>query len=86
MTRSKGRVGPIETERTHPHIVELNIPPGGFGKRLDVMAGWHRERGLEVHEGKGYYAEPNWYARRCFAKAAEAKAFQSVFGGELRLP
>ena len=70
MTRYKGRVGAIETERAYPHIVELNIPPGGLGRRLDVMANWHKQRGLEVREGKNYYAEPNWYARWCFAKAA----------------
>ena len=53
MARYKGRSSSKAIERGFPHIVEIAVPPGGLGKRLDAMYDWHRERGIEVHRGSG---------------------------------
>jgi hypothetical protein len=36
-----------------PHQVEVIVPLGGFGKKLDVMHEWHRARGIEAMHGRG---------------------------------
>ena len=35
MTRYKGRPSSKSVERSYPHRVEMIVPKGGFGKRLD---------------------------------------------------
>ena len=42
MTRYKGRTR--TSQRDFPHRVEMIVPKGGFGKRLDEMHEWHRSR------------------------------------------
>jgi hypothetical protein len=37
MTRRKGEITARINERNHPHIVELALPPSGFGSRLDAF-------------------------------------------------
>ena len=34
---SKGPATPETTERTYPYIVEMLVPEGGFGRKLDAM-------------------------------------------------
>ena len=38
MTRYKGRASSKAIEREFPHIVEMIVPEGGFGKILDAMS------------------------------------------------
>ena len=38
MTRYKGRTKAKTIERDFPHHVEMIVPEGGFGKRLDGRA------------------------------------------------
>jgi hypothetical protein len=35
MSRYKGRIDPKEVEKAFPHIVQMIVPLGGFGKKLD---------------------------------------------------
>ena len=35
MSRYKGRTNPKEVEKALPHIVQMIVPLGGFGKKLD---------------------------------------------------
>ena len=44
MTRYKGRTR--TSQRDFPHRVEMIVPKGGFGKRLDEMHEWHRARSI----------------------------------------
>ena len=37
MTRYKCRTSPKEIEKAFPHTVEMIVPLGGFGKKLDDM-------------------------------------------------
>ena len=44
MTRYRGRTR--TSQRDFPHRVEMIVPKGGFGKRLDEMHEWHRARSI----------------------------------------
>jgi hypothetical protein len=44
MSRYKGRASPKSLERNFPHIVEMRVPLGGFGAKLDAMHEWHTKR------------------------------------------
>ena len=46
MARYKGRTKTKLVERDCPHRVEMIVPKGGFGKRLDEMHEWHRARSI----------------------------------------
>jgi hypothetical protein len=82
MTRYKGRLSTRTIARDFPHIVEIAVPPGGLGKRLDDMHDRHRTRGIPSRSGGSRYAEPTWYTAWCFANADDADAFAAEFGGE----
>jgi len=86
MPRYKGRSNPKAIERAFPHIVEMAVPPTGFGKRLDAMHEWHHARGIQSRRGSGRYAEPTSYIRWCFADAPTAAQFQAASGGEVLMP
>ena len=57
MTRYKGRSNAKAIERDFPHIVEMAVPEGGFGKPLDTMHEWHRSRGVHPHAGRGRHED-----------------------------
>jgi hypothetical protein len=82
MTRYKGRTSPEAIERDFPHHVEMIVPLGGFGKKLDVMHEWHSARGIEAMHGRGRRDEKGRnYIRWCFSGPTVASAFESQFGG-----
>jgi hypothetical protein len=45
MSRYKGRTKPTLIERDFPHHVEVIVPLGGLGTRLDAMHDWQRTKG-----------------------------------------
>jgi len=47
MNRYKGRSGFKEIARLYPHVVEIAVPPGGLGRRLDDMYQFHLQRGIK---------------------------------------
>ena len=61
--------------------LEIVVPAGGLGQRLDTMYGWHRGRGIEVHRGSGRRVESRDIIRWCFADAKTAADFAVAFGG-----
>ena len=68
MSRYKGRQNANAVERDFPHIVEMAIPDGGFGDRLDAMHDWHLARGIQAKHGQGRRDERGQYfIRWCFA-------------------
>jgi hypothetical protein len=53
MSRYKGRTSTKAIEQAYPHIVEMIVPLGGFGLKLDDMYEWHWARGIEAMRGCG---------------------------------
>jgi hypothetical protein len=64
--------------RDFPHGVEVLVPAGGLGNRLNAMHEFHWARGIQVrlrtskHHGHDYLC---W----CFADRATANAFAAEF-------
>jgi hypothetical protein len=59
--------------------VEMLVPLGGFGKKLDAMYDWHRARGIEDHHGRGRRVEGRDIVSRCFRHADTADVFAAEF-------
>ena len=53
MPRYKGRTSTKAIEQAYPHIIEMIVPLGGFGKKLDEMYEWHWARDIEAMRGCG---------------------------------
>jgi hypothetical protein len=81
MTRYRGRPFSAKAiERDFPHIVEMRVPLGGFGKTLDAMHEWHTKRRIRALHLTGRRDEDKGnYIRWCFADAETAAAFASQF-------
>jgi hypothetical protein len=79
MTRYRGRTKTKLIERDFPHRVELMVPEGGFGKRLDEMHAWHHAHGIAARHGQTRRDESGWYVTWCFADAETAQAFAAKF-------
>ena len=80
MTRYKGRIKATSIEREFTHRVEIVVPKGGFGKRLDAMREWHRARSIQPRFGPSGRDKNNRdYVRWCFADAAMADSFRASF-------
>ena len=82
-SRYKGRSGFREIARLYPYVVEIVVPPGGLGRRLDDMHEFHRQRGIKDQRGPRRRDDEHDYLRWCFADLATAEAFAAEFGGEV---
>ena len=47
MTRYKGRQNAKAVERDFPHFVDIIVPPGGLGLKLDAMYDFHTQHGIK---------------------------------------
>jgi hypothetical protein len=84
MPRHKGRTSAKAIEKDSPHIVQMIVPLGGFGKKLDDMYEWHSTRGIEAMRGSGWRDESGrFYVRWCFANLITAQDFARKFGGSI---
>jgi hypothetical protein len=81
VVRYKGQVTAKQIERENPYFVDISIPDGGLGRRLDAMHAWHLARGVSPKMGRGGL----WTARFCFAEAETAQIFVANFGGTFRI-
>jgi hypothetical protein len=81
MSRYKGRTSRKTIERKYPHVVEITVPPGGLGKRLDAMHAFHTDRGIDACLGCGRREDNQDYLRWYFADAHTAASFAAEFGG-----
>jgi hypothetical protein len=43
---------PEATERAYPYIVEMLVPEGGFGRKLDAMQQFHARHGIQPQGGR----------------------------------
>lgn len=82
MTARKGERTSRTNERDYPHLVEMPVPPNGFGRTLTAMIDWHLQRGIPSRSGRGHYEEGQHFVRWCFAHAETADAFKAEFRGE----
>jgi len=78
--RYKGQITARDNERSHPYWVDIPIPDGGLGRRLDKMHDWHRLHGMAVRMGTGTDR-----ARFCFPDQTHAEEFAQAFGAQVRL-
>jgi hypothetical protein len=81
VTRRKGERTSRANERDFPNIVELPVPPNGFGAKLDLIHQFHDERGLDSRQGRGQRRDEQDFVRWCFADRVDAEAFATAFGG-----
>jgi hypothetical protein len=62
-------------ERDAPHIVELPVPEGGFGRALDAIHDFHRMRDIESRRGRRQRRDEQEFVRWCFANPVDAAEF-----------
>jgi hypothetical protein len=80
MSRYKGQLRASRTEREFPHHVEIIVPPGGLGRRLDDMYNFHIQHYIKPQRGHGTHTADGSVIRWCFADANLAEEFASKFG------
>ena len=79
MTRYKGRQSAKAVEQDFPHFVDMVVPPGGLGSRLDAMYDFHTRHGIKPQRGHGRHDANGAVIRWCFADPEIAGAFASEF-------
>jgi len=85
MSRYKGRSSLKVTESKFRHHVDMMVPEGGFGSRLNAMHDWHTH-GIEAVRGQSRRENGRDIIRWRFADSETAAAFQLLFDGELIKP
>jgi hypothetical protein len=79
--RYKGRPSEKSLARDYPYAVEIEVPLGGLGKRLDAMHDFHRQRGINDQRGGWHRKSERDFIHWRFADADTAAAFAQAFGG-----
>jgi hypothetical protein len=82
MSRYKGQLRASRIESEFPHHVDIIVPPGGLGMRLDAMYDFHIQHGIQPQRGHGKHDADGSVIRWCFANADLAAAFARTFGVE----
>ena len=83
MARYKGRPSAQTIARDYPHVVEIAMPAGGLGKRLDAMHEFHFRRGIRVRNGPHRHYKGRDFISWCFADSPTAQTFATEFGGNV---
>jgi hypothetical protein len=73
--RYKCRASAKYVEKQYPHHVDMVVPAGGLGNRLDAMYLFHTQHGITRQCGHGARDIIRW----CFADAEIAKKFATEF-------
>jgi len=82
MSRPRGEITSRKNERDNPHIVEMSVPPSGFGAALKAMHDWHKQYAVASKQGVSWRDGAGTdYIRWCFAVPVIADAFVERFGG-----
>ena len=71
----KGRPLAKTIAREFPFVVEILVPEGGLGRRLDDMHAFHRQRRITDHHIPRRRDDEHDYIRWCFKDLATAIAF-----------
>jgi hypothetical protein len=70
-------------ERKFPFIVQIAVPDGGFGYKLDGINAWHHYSRNKQRQGKRQTIGGQEYRRWCFESLECAEMFRRRFGGEI---
>src|SRR5262249_7137314 len=76
--RYKGRPSGKTIARDFPFVVEIAVPPGGLGKRLNDMHAFHNQRGIQVAHIRHRHADDGDHLLWCFARRAIASPLNLV--------
>jgi hypothetical protein len=79
MSRYNGRQSAKSIERDFPHFVDMVVPLGGLGKRLEAMYEWHAMHRIKPQRGHGSHDANGSIIRWCFADPVMAKSFATAF-------
>jgi hypothetical protein len=79
MTRYKGRHSAKAAEHDFPHFVDIVVPPGGLGAKLDPMYDFHAKHGIKPQRGHGRHDANGSIIGWCFADSTLAVAFANEF-------
>jgi hypothetical protein len=79
MSRYKGRNSLKFIEQVFPHHVDMPVPDGGLGKRLDAMYAWHLAKGIQAVHGRGRRENGRDIVRWCFGDPEMAAEFANEF-------
>ena len=78
MSRYKGRQNAKAVEKDFPHHVDMVVPHGGLGSRLDAIYEFHTQFGIKPQRGHGRHDANGSVIRWCFADEEIAKSFAIV--------
>jgi hypothetical protein len=79
MSRYKGRQNAKAVERDFPHFVDIVVPLGGLGSKLDAMYDFRTRHDIKAQRGQGRHDANGSVIRWCFADADMAAAFKNDF-------
>jgi len=79
MSRYKGQLRARRTEQEYPHHVDIIVPPGGLGARLDAMYDFHIQNDIKPQRGHGKHDANGAVVRWCFADPDLAADFAAKF-------
>ena len=74
------------TPSSKTYTVEIVVPKGGLGRRLEDMHDFHRQRAITDHYVPGRRDRERDYIRWFFEELATAEAFAAQFSGTLVTP
>jgi hypothetical protein len=84
--RYKGWQNAASIRHDFPYVVELEVPLGGFGTRLDRIYGFHIRVGVAPRRGRGRRKGKRDIVCWRFADAETAQAFADECGGVMLFP
>ena len=79
MARYKSSQSAKAVERDFPHFVDIVVPLGGLGAKLDAMYEFHTMHDIKPQRGHGRHDANGSIIRWCFADRAVAKSFATAF-------
>ena len=79
MSRYNGRASAKAVEKDYPHFVDIAVPLGGLGTRLNEMYAFHTRLGIASKRGHGRHDANGAVIRWCFADEVSAAAFAKEF-------
>jgi hypothetical protein len=79
LTRYKSRQSAKAVEQDFQHFVDIVVPPGGLGTRLDAMYDFHSRHRIQPKRGHGRHDANGSVIRWCFADLEIAAAFAGEF-------
>jgi hypothetical protein len=69
--------------RRCPFVVQILMPEGSFGLRLDASNAWHLYSKNKQRRARPHQVEQQKFGRWCFESLSIAKKFSERFSGEI---